>query len=277
MVFNGNELSELPSSEILIIGTGPAGLALATRLASKGISVLLLEAGGLSPSEESQRMYEGETTGIQYPLAASRMRAFGGSSNCWGGWCRRLESIEFTGRHWVENSDWPIEQNEIEKFYPDASSFLGIEGENYDPNYWASQCHRVNSSIFDGSVNFEPRVWQLAVDKRLGRDLKYDIENSKEISLVYNCCANQLIANGSLVRSVKCRSTSGKLFEVSSKRYVLAMGALENARILMASGLQDQIGSNWLGKGFMEHPARLNGLRLYTYSNSERFMEFGGG
>jgi hypothetical protein len=277
MIVNGNELSELPSSEILIIGTGPAGLALATRLASNGTSVLLIEAGGLSPSEESQRLYEGESTGIKYPLAASRIRAFGGSSNCWAGWCRRLESIEFSRRHWIENSDWPIDHNEIVKFYSDASSFLGIEGANYDPYYWAERCNRVKASIFDGAVNFEPRVWQLALDKRLGRDLKNEIENSKKITLVHNCCAIELIANGSLVRSVRCRSTSGKLLQAVSNRFVLAMGALENARILMASGLQDRVGSRWLGKGFMEHPARINGLRLYSYFNSESFMEFGGG
>jgi choline dehydrogenase-like flavoprotein len=35
---------------------------------------------------------------VEYPLAESRLRFFGGTTNHWGGWCRPLLPIDFEGR-----------------------------------------------------------------------------------------------------------------------------------------------------------------------------------
>lgn len=277
MIINGDHLIEFPKCDVVVIGSGPAGLAISSRLAENGVSVLLLEAGELVPTPESQKYYQGEETGIAYPLAGSRTRAFGGSSNCWGGWCRRLEEIEFLKRPWIDDSEWPISADLEERYYSDAAEFLGIEGKNYDPKYWAAQCGRPSASIFDGSIAFESRVWQLAVNKRLGIEMEDFIKNSRLITMVYNCCLTKLVCEDGRVSAFQCRTTGGKSFQGYTDKYILAMGALENARILMTSGLQDIIGSQWLGKGFMEHPARINGLRLYVHSNSLNFMEYNGG
>ena len=71
--------------------------------------VVVLEGGGAEPDQASQDLYRGAKTGhAYYGLDACRVRAFGGSTNPWGGWCRPLDAIDFRERAWVSHSGWPF-------------------------------------------------------------------------------------------------------------------------------------------------------------------------
>jgi hypothetical protein len=50
--------------DVCVVGTGPAGVALARRLAEAGLDVALMEARGLEFSADSQDVYVGETVGL---------------------------------------------------------------------------------------------------------------------------------------------------------------------------------------------------------------------
>ena len=52
--------------DVCVIGSGPAGITLARRLAARGLEVALMEAGDIYWSEESQAIYAGEITGLPY-------------------------------------------------------------------------------------------------------------------------------------------------------------------------------------------------------------------
>ena len=94
MIINNIEDGSL--ADYLIIGGGPAGITLATQLASKDKHILLIEAGGLEFDEKVQSHYKGEVVGDKYyDLDVTRLRYFGGSTNHWGGWCRPFEKIDF--------------------------------------------------------------------------------------------------------------------------------------------------------------------------------------
>ena len=94
-----------------VIGTGPAGITLARRLAARGFSVALMEGGGLELSDESQDLYKGEIVGLDYfPLDEARLRYFGGSSNHWGGRCRALDAVNFLPLAANPLSGWPIDK-----------------------------------------------------------------------------------------------------------------------------------------------------------------------
>ena len=84
---------------VVIVGSGPAGLTLASRLATRGIASLMLEGGEADWSEWSQEMYQGEVIGDRYfELDHSRLRYFGGTSNHWEGWCRPFDEGDFAPR-----------------------------------------------------------------------------------------------------------------------------------------------------------------------------------
>src|ERR1700730_3323133 len=94
-------------SEICIVGAGAAGITLALELLSKNVSVVLLESGGAKSDSMTQSLYAGENAGLSYdPLEETRSRYLGGSTNCWGGWCRPLDDLDFEKRDWVPNSGW---------------------------------------------------------------------------------------------------------------------------------------------------------------------------
>ncbi len=65
-----------------VIGSGPAGICIARKLAAAGFTVALMEGGDLDFTQESQDLYVGEVIGHDYYATdVTRLRFFGGTSN----------------------------------------------------------------------------------------------------------------------------------------------------------------------------------------------------
>ncbi|HVT52713.1 MAG TPA: GMC family oxidoreductase, partial [Dongiaceae bacterium] len=72
-------------TDIAIIGAGAAGITLAREFAGTQWRVALIESGNFDLDDATQALYEGESGAVEYPLAESRLRYFGGTTNHWGG------------------------------------------------------------------------------------------------------------------------------------------------------------------------------------------------
>ena len=59
-------------------------------------------------------------------MKGSRLRFFGGSTNCWAGGCGELEIEDYMHREWVSHSGWPIDSSELDLYYQKTSNFLDI-------------------------------------------------------------------------------------------------------------------------------------------------------
>jgi len=132
MLVDLNEIDSDPFREnkfdICIIGAGVAGITLALKLSQK-LNVVLIEAGGLEYSDDSQAVYKGMSIGQEYyDLIATRLRYFGGTSNHWAGWCRPLDSYDFKPKSYLEFSGWPIERRDLDPYLKEAESILDIPG-----------------------------------------------------------------------------------------------------------------------------------------------------
>src|SRR5215471_16682213 len=99
--------------DVCVCGTGPAGITIARKLAAYGKKVLLLEAGGLSYSDQSQEHYGGKNVGRTYWLKDLRLRYLGGSSNHWGGLCCLQDPITFEPHDDHGLPGWPISHEEV--------------------------------------------------------------------------------------------------------------------------------------------------------------------
>ena len=111
----------LIEGDICIIGAGAAGISMALSLENTALKVVLLEGGGMEYDDRVQELYNGKITGHPYyPMKASRLHYFGGSTGHWGGMCSTFDEIDFEKRDWVENSGWPITLKDISPFYPKA-------------------------------------------------------------------------------------------------------------------------------------------------------------
>ena len=104
--------------DVCVIGSGPAGITLARRLAARGLEVALMEAGDIYWSEESQGIYVGEITGLPYhDLDMARLRYFGGTSGHWNGACPDLDAASFLPNPLNGTGDgWPIRKADLDPY-----------------------------------------------------------------------------------------------------------------------------------------------------------------
>ena len=246
-------------ADLAIIGGGPAGITLARAFAGGRETVCLVEGGGLAFDAAVQALYEGESAGLAYPLSGQRLRYFGGSSNHWGGYCRPLDPIDFEERPWVPNSGWPFRIDELEPFYGPASGIVEAGAARYDDKtYWQTRTGEVLPEPIGGRLDL--RFVQFSPPTRFGERYRDDLARADNVRVLLNANVVNIasLGGGRTVSGLDIRTLSGLSHGVRARRYVLATGGLENARMLLLSNrdLPQGLGNrhDLVGRYFMEHP-----------------------
>jgi choline dehydrogenase-like flavoprotein len=265
MLLDARDVREgsLIEADICIVGGGPAGITLARELAAKSLDVCLLESGGLEFEVDTQGLCVGDAAGTLLPPGSgyehlSRLRVLGGATGHWGGVLRPLDALDFEERSWVPHSGWPLGAAELAPFYGAACAICEVPGFNDDadnpsrrferPLIPLGENQRVITQIFHQNV------------LHFGVRYRNELVRSRNIRVILHAIATELVtyANGSAVERVRVASLAGRRFDVRAKRYVLATGGLENARLLLLSNrVQPQgVGNDHdqVGRYFMEHP-----------------------
>src|SRR5436190_24214069 len=136
--------------DICIIGAGAAGISIALDWENTPYKVILLEGGGFEYDDKVQELYNGKITGLPYyPMKASRLHYFGGSSGHWGGFCAPYDEMDFEKRDWVNNSGWPIKLEDITPYYPKVHPILDLGAYEWDAEYWHKQNPLLKPLPFD--------------------------------------------------------------------------------------------------------------------------------
>jgi choline dehydrogenase-like flavoprotein len=262
------EQGAVVENTVCIIGGGVAGITLAMDLDKQGVDVCLLESGGLAPDDRTRDLYRGEDVGEwRYSFAdGSRSRFLGGSSNCWGGWCRPLDPWDFEKRDWVSHSGWPFGLDELLPYYDRTQELLRLGPNNYDPAFWERSIGRpdvrriplVTGKVFDTISQFSPPA-------RFGKLYRDLLKKSRRLRVLLYANVTHIDTDPSArtVTGVQVSTLTGRKIAVRASYYVLATGGIENARLLLAS---NKVQANGLGNGndlvgrfFMDHPRLLSG------------------
>lgn len=249
--------SEIPA-DICVIGAGAAGISVARSFLDKpGIAVCVLESGGLRFDAATADLNAGESVGqAETGLFACRSRFFGGSTNCWGGWSRRFDDIDFVHRPWVPYSGWPFGPEKLEGYYDRAYEICELGACICDPR-------ELDFGSFE-FPDFAPEkvaeaVYQFSPPTRFGLAYKDELERAKNVKVCLYANATQLEANesASRVETVRVRTLDGKTIKVRARYVVLATGAIENARILLSSNEVQQVGlgngNDMVGRFYAQH------------------------
>ncbi len=260
MLLDARELSAESTleCELCIIGGGAAGITIARELAGTDIRVVLLESGGLGPEKDTQDLYAGTIEGSHYPsLTRCRLRYLGGTTNHWGGNCSPLDPIDFATRPWVEHSGWPFTREHLDPFYARAQEYCQLGPFQYNPQYWAEQRG-------ESSLDFNPNVLETGIAQgspptQFGTVYREDLRNAQNVqALLHANMVKIALSTDEHVESVKATVLGGSEFTVKAKHYVLAMGGIENARMLLTQTdrHKDGIGNqhDLVGRFFMDHP-----------------------
>lgn len=249
-------------ADLCVVGSGPAGLALALAFDGTGRRVLVLESGGFERDPEVQELYRGTNVGRPYfDLDDCRQRQFGGSSNCWAGLCRPLDPDDFEARDWVPHSGWPFGRAELEPWYRAAEELLDIGGPAWDDPSWTEVPDPAGAPWPLADPRVTAGFFKLSPPTRFGRKYRPRLERSGNLQVVLGATVTRigLAPDGGRVERLDVRRTGGGSgFTVAARRYVIACGGIETPRLLLASddlhpaGVGN--GHDLVGRFFMEHP-----------------------
>jgi choline dehydrogenase-like flavoprotein len=246
-------------TDICIIGAGAAGVALARRSIPAGHDICILEAGGMDFDEKTQSLYSGENIGMEYyDLDHARLRFFGGTTNIWGGRNITLDPIDFKKRDWVPHSGWPISLDDLNDYYRVAHDSLELGEFDYSNALW--------KKLQQDPVNFDPekintRFWRFdGLAERFNSRRCDDLVTAQNIQIVLhaNVVGLQASESATHVNHLHAKTLNGRKLQVRARHFVLACGAIENARLLMISNTVEANGignsRDLVGRYFMEHP-----------------------
>jgi choline dehydrogenase-like flavoprotein len=245
------------TSDLVVVGAGPAGISVVDRLRSTGLSICLIDGGGFTPDLSTQRLFGGESVGNSYfRLDACRYRQFGGSSNHWGGWCRPLDPIDFEARDWVPWSGWPIDHTELEPYYMAAAEILQLPTSRFDVASWP---RGMPAALDVAGSSFENTIVQFSPETNFGVTYRDRLVQADDTAVLLHANVTELALDrdGHRIKGVKVRTLTGRSFRVDGRAVVLAGGAIENARLLLVSreARRAGVGNEYdvVGRFFMEH------------------------
>ncbi len=239
--------------DVCVIGSGPAGMTIARRLAAAGAKVAMMEAGGMEVTEESQSLYEGDVIGLDYfPLDVPRLRFMGGSSNHWAGWSRALDYYDFDHKTYAPYSGWPISRVQLDPYREEADKILDIPSESEAPDLAMKQT----------GYAFRRFQFRWSPPTRFAEKYLDELTQSENILLVLNANLVDLRlddAHDTVTSGIfKSYTANDPGFSVQAKFFALCTGGIENARLLlnfdsqMPGGLGNQ--NDMVGRCFCEHP-----------------------
>ncbi|MEQ9639382.1 MAG: FAD-dependent oxidoreductase [Alphaproteobacteria bacterium] len=245
------------TSDVCIVGSGPAGGFLAASLAANGHDVMLLEAGNDSPDmSESELVASMDITGAKSE-AFGFSRQVGGSSNLWAGRTAPLEAIDFEHRDWVPDSGWPVTRAELDDYYDQAARIISLPDEDHDPR---DGLLALSDELCDGPLETKSFLWS-APPFKIADYLRAQADSfTGGLTLVQNARVRSLheLPSGRAVDAVEALTPSGQTVRIGAHVVVLAAGGLETPRILLNSTAvrPSGIGNDHdaVGRYFSTHP-----------------------
>ena len=248
--------------DVCIVGTGAAGTTAALALAGRGLRIAVLEGGGTAPDAVSTEFTAVESTEREVEQA-SRERWLGGTTNAWTGGKTTLDAIDLAARPWVPDSGWPLDPAELRRGYERAAVLL----DRPRPAAYDAPAARPDDGVRFDDGDLRTLVFhEDAEPLRFGRLLRARLRPGDGVDVVTlaNVTEVRLDDLGARVDGVEAATVNGRRFVVRAPVVVLGCGAIENARLLLASRARRPAGlgnaHDVVGRYFQDHPKGFTGL-----------------
>jgi choline dehydrogenase-like flavoprotein len=283
MIRNGRDIptGTVLSTQVCIIGSGPAGITAAWQLQKAGIAVILIEGSRPYPHYQDSwpdkvLLYNGEAVGLletnepeflilpyvnhQNP-AWERERVYGGTSTHWGGQSRPEDPIDLADRPGFPG--WPITREDLDPYYAQASKLCvlhgnyGLNGENFSAEYWA----KTLQADIPALAGFDVEMYQFlggAYKNFATRTFDGITIGESPVDVILNASLLNIDHQQGSVTELQVASMDIGIppqkateFTIKADAYVLACGAVANARQLLLSNAGNE--SDAVGRYFMGH------------------------
>jgi choline dehydrogenase-like flavoprotein len=153
----------------------------------------------------------------------------GGSTATWAGQIIELDEIDFTHRHWIPGSGWPIKKSDLAASYARALELEGLAGSLHgDQTIWKER-GRQSPDLGDELTFAYSRY---CPERKFARLFKSTINTHPDliICLHANACELIIAEDGETVTSVRCRTLSGKEAYFAADRFVLCASCCNRTR-----------------------------------------------
>lgn len=255
-------------ADVCIVGAGPAGMSLAHALAATGQEVVLLESGGRRATGWSEELNQGPSHGDPYAgLAVTRQRQLGGTARLWNTPIRGkagakyvpLDPADLAGHSADPDGAWPFERTALEPWYRRAQVLCGLGPFEYGSDYWVAP-QRPCFEFAAGTLR--SAVYQFGLARPFTGAYLRELHAARKVRVCSHAtvCELRTDAAQELVVEARVLAPNGTETLVRARHFVLAGGAVENARLLLLARLGNR--SGWVGRCFMEHP-RDSALTLF--------------
>jgi glycine/D-amino acid oxidase-like deaminating enzyme len=221
--------------DICIVGAGAAGSYLASRLATAGLKVALLEAGGTRCAQGVQDCFSAEFRESIY-AGALQGRAFGmgGSTSRWGGLLIPHNNIDAIGG----DPAWVSIVGTVRARSPQVLRHLGWGGELEFDRVWLSPLPLAATLGTSSGLIAAESLFLSFRRKNLAFLLEDCRIASGRLHLFLHAIASRWeIASDARsvpsIQAVEARSTTGASVRIRASHFVIACGALESTRLLL--------------------------------------------
>lgn len=265
-----------------IVGGGAAAISLALGYVKSGRSVILVPGGGPHQTAFCIDLYRGKVDppGSHEPLEENRLRMWGGTTTVWGGRCVPFDPIDFEARPWVPGSGWPIGRDELKDYIAQANELSEAGEADFDARsvFPETQTELLRGFDDENIATWPLERWSIPTDysKRYGPDL--EAASNLRVLLHANATHLQMDSSGTTLRHVKAACRPGKVFQINAKSTVIACGALENARLLLASRdiLTEGIGNkhDLVGRYYQSHCFGVCGYAILKDPSKDFIYDF---
>jgi hypothetical protein len=246
--------------DICVVGAGFAGIGLALELDGTSLDVIVLESGGTLLNKRTQDLYRGKSLNPSHgALHLYRQRRFGGTSSVWGGRSAPYDNLDFEERPQVPLSGWPVDRIEMDPYYERAFQWLdlGTYGETVGGLLPSDRREMIPG--FSSSMVETDRLWLFSLPTKLGRKYRRPMERSSNVTtyLHGNCVDIVGDVDGKSVKHLDVATLDDTRFRLKAQHYVLAMGGLEVARLLLAANSRAAVplgrGRDNIGRYYISH------------------------
>ena len=228
---------------VCIIGAGAAGITLAREFIGSSFETLLLESGGIEFSRNTQDLYQGTDVGRSFQdLTTCRLRFFGGTTNHWAGSCAPYDAADFEPR--FPYHGWPFNRAHLDPWYRRAQEVCQIGPFEYAPAQWGISADQLPPP-FNGPI-LVCKILQQSPPTRFGPVYEPELRQAAKVKvyLQANALGFFIGDHEGEVDELAVGTLSGVSFAVRARIFVIAVGGIENARLLLLSG---KPGGNGLG------------------------------
>lgn len=182
---------------------------------------------------------------------------FGGTSNHWGGHCLPLDDLDFRRSPLSGLTGWPVSKDDMNPFYERAHSYCDLGSYDYSVETLANVSDA--DLMLPGNADLTTEVIRQSSPTNFASKYRSAFEASDTVDVwLWTNATGFDFGSGGQLSGLRTATLGGELRTFAAKDFVIACGAVENARLMLQHNADtgDRFGDEggFLGACYMDHP-----------------------